>query len=136
MGLSEDGGVSALMMAIDENNCIRGKGSSAPVYKYYSTSEINCYSKGILETNTKVIVLNDQPAYVHLVSAYQDYGKDIEKWERFGSSCGEKVIDPSVTGQVMNTYDLDTTSLADGDFYTVIVWFADGTSDISSVWKK
>ncbi len=109
---------------------------SAPVYKLFSESEIECFSKAIIETSSKTVILNDKPAFVHLVSACADYGSDVTKWERFGDFYDETVIKPDVTGQVLNTYEPDLSKIPQGDYYTIIAWFADGTSDISSVHKK
>ena len=63
-------------------------------------------------------------------------GKDIVKWERFGDFYDECVIDPDVTGQVLNTYEPDLSKVPEGDYYVIIAWFADGSCDISSVRKK
>ncbi len=109
---------------------------SAPVYKFFSESEIECFSKAIIETNSKTVILNDKPAFVHLVSACADYGNDVARWERFGDFYDEAVIDPNVTGQVLNTYEPDLSKVPQGEYYVIIAWFADGTSDISSVRMK
>ena len=109
---------------------------SAPVYKLFSETERECFSKAIIETSSKTVILNDKPAFVHLVTACADYGKDIVKWERFGDFYDECVIDPDVTGQVLNTYEPDLSKVPEGDYYVIIAWFADGSCDISSVRKK
>lgn len=130
-------GVSAVYNGEYYTSCQRKREAfSAPVYKMFSEVDIACYSKAIIETSTKTVILNDQPVFVHLVTACADYGTDIAKWERFGDFFDETVIDPSVTGQTLNTFDFDINNVNSGEYYVTIAWFADGTSDISSVRQK
>lgn len=110
-------------------------------YSYYVyTHKTTCNLKNLFENNDKLTIFNDKPVLVHTVCSPVNFGKDIHSWEAWsqnGYKLNEKIIDPATTGMNFNNYDYPSASdIPTGWYYAAIIYFADNTSTIGTVFQN
>ncbi len=112
-----------------------GQTSSAPVYYLYDAkSKRTCDTKSYIY-NKQLSIIHDKPVFVHTLYSTVDFGDDDKKWERYCASTHKinpKLIQPKVNGTNFSTYDIDLSSIPNDNsyYYTVIIHYADGTTEI------
>ena len=112
-----------------------GQTSSAPVYYLYDAkSNRTCDTKSYIY-NKQLSIIHDKPVFVHTLYSTVDFGDDDKKWERYCASThkiNSKLIQPKVSGTNFSNYDIDLSSIPNDNsyYYTVIIHYADGTTEI------
>lgn len=102
--------------------------SSNVTYWLYAQDTV-CHTKSYIYNNM-LTVIHDKPVFVHTIYSKIDFGSNIDDWERYClNKINPVVIDPAVTGTTFNNYDIDTAGIPKGCYYTVIMHYADGTSE-------
>lgn len=105
--------------------------TSRPLYFYNPL--LKCDLKNLVEGNTIMTVLCDQPALIQLVTSTRNYGANASDWVTY---CGGGGILNEEVVKTTTNYRVDDSAVPSGNYYVVIVHFADGTTAISKVHQK
>lgn len=95
---------------------------------YLYTSPVKCNVKNIMTGVAGTTVFCDQPCLYYICTSDVGYGRDVEKWERYGARVGYT--------QVSSSSNVDDSLVQPGDKYVVIAHFADNTTLMSEVMEK
>ncbi len=106
--------------------------SFSPYYYYpaYASGNITCNVKKLIDLNGVMTLTCDQPTFIHTLFSSNNYGTDITLWECLAGEVNAKVVSSTIN------YNPDSISINEGDYYIVVVYFADGTRQISKVYQK
>jgi len=83
--------------------------------------------KNVISGVAGATVFCDAPCLYYVCTSAVGYGKDIDKWERYGAKLSPNQTDESC--------DVDLSQVQPGDYYVVIVHYADNTTKISEMLK-
>lgn len=97
---------------------------------------------GSKATNVKFVIkgLNelkiefDNSFFIHTIYADKNLGNNYYDWEIKGQAVNQKQIDPDKSGVCNYYYSLD--EIPENMYYTVIIWFADGSHKMLEPVKK
>lgn len=118
--------------------------TSYPVFKYItdSTTSYADDTKNFIDGSYGAMLLCSQPALVEFITCDYDLGESIDEWELNGTVTDTQFYnDPdfysSYTASSLTMLSSDAIKQKTGPFYYVVtVHFADGTENISRVYKK
>lgn len=118
---------------------------------YYLGQDVVCDLKNIIVTENATTIVYDQRCFSQLLFNKVNYGSDVKEWEIHtpeSQKVSKNIYEPSAPG-VMTMKNLKTTyinydgrelnyvdDILNGYYYCEIVYFADGTSSITSVKRK
>jgi len=124
------------------NKFIRLTGQSGyyyePQYFYPKKDMSNVYGCIVSQQTEKVLFMSNEPVYVHTIYSAMDRGDSVYEWERWipdEQKVNRKTFDLSSSSST-GIYQIDETDIPTGMYYRVLVHFADGTADISDVYRK
>ena len=106
--------------------------TTPPVYYYppYVNGNITCNLKSLIDINGVMTLTCDQPTLIHTLFSGTNYGTDISAWELLAAEVNAKVVSSTIN------YNPDSISINKGEYYIVVVYFADGTRLTSKVYQK
>lgn len=111
-------------------------------YSYYVYStKTQCNAKNIIQSGKMLTVLHDQPVYIHTVASPVNFGDDIHSWETWTVDkykLNKKVITVTTEGSVQfDNYEYPAlTEIPEGWYYAAIIYFADNSSTIGTVFQN
>ncbi len=126
------------------NNFIKvyafGANSIAVPRIFWGGNRFDVRTKRIEEfENNKYCVLYDSPCLIQTFYSPVNLGNEIGKWEIYGNTINEIVRKPVMQGQeefFMYSASDGDIKIPFGNYFVVAVYYADGTSKISSVGRK
>ena len=114
--------------AYNSETNISAKVFTTTATSYLYTSPVKCNVKNIMTGVAGTTVFCDQPCLYYICTSDVGYGRDVEKWERYGARVGYT--------QVSSSSNVDDSLVQPGDKYVVIAHFADNTTLMSEVMEK
>ncbi len=110
--------------------------TSYPVYVYLDDGSVtyNYSNKNFVDGAYGAMLLCEQPALVQFISCSKDLGSSIDEWELKGTVEDAKIITVTNGLELLSS---NAINQKEGHFYyAVTVHFADGSENISRVYRK
>lgn len=115
------------------------KAFSVPVYCYPSKLNSTNLLTSFIENSGSISIINagynyQNFCYAKTVTSSKNWGESLDEWERYGVECNQGYFKDSGTYYYIN--DEILADIPELDYYCVIMYYANGKSQISSVKQK